>query len=291
MNKMPLIVIVGETASGKSSVAIDIARRNNGEIVSADAWSVYKNFDIGTAKPSATEQAEIQHHMIDIADARDGYSAALYKQAAQNVINNCKSRGKLPILVGGSGLYIDSILYDYSFLPAPARSDRAELLKLSLEELQALAESNGYDTTSIDLRNKRRIIRLIENEGESGTKQVIRDDALVYGIETNRDTLRNRIEHRVDAMLEAGLEQEVRVLAEQFGWDAEPMKGIGYREWREFFDGSQSVQVTRERIIAGTLRLAKKQRTWFRRNKSIQWQSERSKIVDLVTTELNKYHR
>lgn len=291
MNNAPLIVIVGETASGKSSVAMELARQFNGEIVSADAWSVYKKFDIGTAKPSKAEQAEIPHHMIDIADAQAGYSAAMYKHAAQQAIRDISNRNKLPILVGGSGLYIDGVLFDYSFLPAPPPHERDRLQSLTIDQLIREATEKGYDLSEIDSRNKRRIIRLIENQGVAGTKQPMRPHTYVYGIERPLETLRARIEARVDTMLESGLEQEVAALAEEFGWDVEPMKGIGYREWQPYFEGAQNFEITRERIIAGTLRLAKKQRTWFRRNKSIQWQKEQSKIVALVTTKLNNYHR
>jgi tRNA dimethylallyltransferase len=146
--------------------------------------------------------------------------------------------------------------------------------------------------SQVDQRNKRRVIRLIENNGELPAKQDLRENTLLLGIHVPREELRTRIEARVDTMLAHGLEQEVRRLAGSYGWDAEPMKGIGYREWQECFAGQQTVQQTRQRIIKSTMDLAKRQRTWFARNKSIHWQNNRGneqQFVDLTTTFLNKH--
>ena len=132
-----LLVIVGETASGKSALAMQMAKQYNGEIIAADAWTVYRGFDIGTAKPSAAEQAAVPHHMLDVADPATGFSAAVFKRLAEPIITDIHARGKLPILVGGSGLYIDSILYDYSFLEQPPARLRAELNDATIPELLA----------------------------------------------------------------------------------------------------------------------------------------------------------
>jgi tRNA dimethylallyltransferase len=140
----------------------------------------------------------------------------------------------------------------------------------------------------IDERNKRRVIRLIENDGVEPSRKPMRSDALILGLAVDRQDLERRIDSRVDAMLAKGLESEVRSLSQKFSWDTEPMKAIGYREWREYFDGSQTLELTRQRIIAGTRRLAKKQRTWFKRNNSIHWFSNRDEAVEFATTILNK---
>ncbi len=267
----PLVVIAGETASGKSALALDVAERFGGELICADSWTVYKGFDVGTAKPSIEERRRVPHHLLDIADPEKGYSAAEFQKRAFAAIEGIAARGRLPVLVGGTGLYIDSVLFNYQFLPAPPAWLRGQLSELSLEELQQKAHDEGLDTTGIDLRNKRRIIRLIENNGLRPTKHPLRDNTLMLGIQAGQDQLHGRVERRVDAMLAAGLELEVRSLAGQYGWDAEPMKGIGYHEWRRYFEGNQSRIQTRDRIVAATLGLAKRQRTWFKRNKSIQW--------------------
>jgi tRNA dimethylallyltransferase len=284
----PLIVIVGETASGKSVLALDIARRFHGELICADSWSVYRGFDIGTAKPTAAERTEIPHHLLDVADPAQGFSAVLFQRLAKQAIVDITARGRLPILVGGTGLYIDSVLYDYSFLPATDGGLRAELNALSLEQVVARAAQQGLDTTGIDMRNKRRVIRLIENDGTRPSRQALRPDTLVLGVRVPRDELLTRVTARVDAMLTAGLEAEVQKLADQYGWDVEPMKGVGYKEFREYLFGRESLSQARERLIRNTMALAKRQRTWFKRNDSIQWLNDRSKFVDIVTTYLNK---
>jgi tRNA dimethylallyltransferase len=288
MRNAPLVTIVGETASGKSALAMALAERFNGELICADSWTVYKGFDIGTAKPSSEERVLVPHHLLDVAEPVEGFSAAVFQRLAKQAIPEIVSRGNLPILVGGTGLYVDSILYDYSFLPKSDPKGRAELNMKSLDELILRTQELGLNTEGIDLRNKRRVIRLIENEGERPTKRSIRNNTLVLGMKVERGALGQRVTTRVDSMFAAGLENEVKQLARIYGWEAEAMKGIGYREWRPYFAGTQTLEVTREKIIKSTMDLAKKQRTWFRRNNSIQWVSDRSNAVDLITTFLNK---
>lgn len=285
-----LVVVVGETASGKSALALRLARACSGEIICADSWTVYKDFDIGTAKPSRLERAEVPHHLLDVADPSGGFSAAVFQKLAEPVIASITRRGNVPILVGGTGLYIDSILYHYSFMEEPPPELRAELNAMSLDDLIARAEKGGYLRRDIDLRNKRRVIRLIETEGELPERQSLRENTLIIGLKVPRAELEERIERRTDAMLAAGLEQEVAELAERYGWNCEAMKGVGYAQWRGYFEGSQTLPETRAKIIKATLDLAKRQRTWFKRNKSIQWFStpvELDNVVDVVTTFLD----
>ncbi len=284
----PLVVLVGETASGKSILAMELAEQFNGELICADSWTVYRGFDIGTAKPSAEECAKVPHHLLDVAEPSEGFSAVLFQKLAKQAISDISARGKLPIMVGGTGLYIDSVLFDYGFLPATDPALRQELDGLSLEKVVARAKKLGLDTAGIDMQNKRRVVRLIENSGLRPTKQLLRENTLVIGIAKDRDQLLERITARVDAMLKAELETEVQELVAMYGWGAEPMKGIGYREWREYFDGSQDAAETRRRIIKATMDLAKRQRTWFKRNSSIQWVQDRSNAVEIITTFLNK---
>lgn len=284
----PLVVIVGETASGKSALALQLAQHFNGGIINADSWSVYRGFDIGTAKPSAAEQAMVPHYLFDIADPAEGFSAAVFQRLARAAIAELHARGRLPILVGGTGLYIDSLLYDYGFLPPSNPALRQELNRLSLPALLQRADEMELDTTGIDRRNKRRVIRLIENNGARPVRHELRPNTLILGLEVPRETLRERIEQRVDEMLAAGLEAEVRSLTAQYGWDVEAMKGIGYREWQPYLAGEATMEETRQRIIKSTMDLAKRQRTWFKRNSSIQRLDDRSLAVALVTTFLNK---
>jgi tRNA dimethylallyltransferase len=269
-------------------LALELAEKYNGEIIGADSWTVYRGLTIGTAKPTAEEMARVPHHLFDVVDATEGFSAVIFKRLAISVIEEIQARGKLPILVGGTGLYIDSVLYDYEFMPSGEPGERERLSAMSLDDLLAEATRLELDLSHIDTRNKRRVIRAIETKGMIPARKHLRENTLVLGLATDRDKLRSRVSARVDAMLAAGLEKEVRHLAEQYGWDVEPMKGIGYREWRDYFLGTQSIDQTRERIISSTINLAKRQRTWFKRNSSIQWIQNSGEGVDLLTTYLNK---
>jgi len=284
----PLVVIVGETASGKSALALELAERFNGELICADSWTVYRGFDIGAAKPTRREKMLVSHHLLDVADPLKGFSAVKFQELARDAVVEITSHGKLPIMVGGTGLYIDSVLYDYGFLGAPSPELRTELSALTLDRLIERATAAGFDLHDIDLRNKRRVMRVIENEGARPTKKELRPNTLVLGLRTSREVLVERVTARVDAMLAAGLEAEVQELAERYGWEVEPMKGIGYREWRQYFLGDRTLAETRARIIKSTMDLAKRQRTWFKRNSSIHWLDDRSNAVEVITTFLNK---
>lgn len=284
----PLIVVVGETASGKSALAMELARKFDGELICADSWTVYEDFNIGTAKPTNLERAEIPHHLLDVADAHGGFNVVTFQGIAQAAIDAITRRGRLPILVGGTGLYVDSVIYSYSFPVAPPKGLREELDALSLEQLLKRAEERGLVFKDIDIHNKRRVVRLIENDGQLPARQQLRPNTLVLGLSVPREELRERVTRRVDAMLAAGLEFEVQKLAAEYGWSAEPMKGIGYREWQPYFAGTQNLAETRDKIITATMGLAKRQRTWFKRNSSIQWAPDRSKAVEIATTFMNK---
>lgn len=291
----PLLVIVGPTASGKSTLALRLAQHFDGELICADSWTVRRQMDIGTAKPTAAEQALVPHHLLDIVDPDEDFTAAVFKRLAQAAIAEIGARGKLPILVGGTGLYIDGVLYDFGFLPAGDRSARQELNDLTVNELlQKIAEA-GIGLGEVDVRNKRRLIRLLETEGARPTSQPLRDNTLILGLEVEREALRGRVTERVDGMLAAGLEGEVRELSERYGWDCEGLKGVGYAQWQEYFaggpEGRQTLDETRTKIIKATLDLAKRQQTWFKRNKSIHRISTPvnwPEIVELVTTTLDK---
>lgn len=286
----PLVVIVGETASGKTALAIELARRLGGEIICADSWTVYKGFDIGTAKPTAREQAGIPHHLLDVADPEEGFSAAVFQRMAKQKIDEITARGNMPIMVGGTGLYADSILYDYSFMPVSDPVQRERLNGMTLEALLQHAAALGLDTSGIDERNKRRVIRLIENNGVMPTKQPLRNNTAVLGIRRPQDELKGRIVDRVDDMVAAGLADEVARLGEQYGWDCEPMKAPAYRAFREYVHGTISLEEAKFRMVQNDLKLAKKQRTWFKRNSSIHWVSPDTPIEDIcdfIDTTLN----
>lgn len=292
LQKTPkLIVIIGETASGKSELALRLAECYNGELICADSWTVRREVNIGTAKPSAEERARVPHHLLDIVGPCEDFTAAIFKESALKAIADIAKRGKLPIMVGGTGLYIDSVLYDYSFLLAGDRKERATLNDLDAPQLLDLIKERGIELGNVDTRNKRRLIRLIETNGEQPQKQQLRSNTLIIGLKTDRERLKERIEQRTDAMLAAGLESEARSIIEKYGWGCEALKGVGYAQWKGYFEGAQTLAETRQEIIKATTGLAKRQRTWFRRNESVQWFDtpvKWSSVVATVTTFLEK---
>ena len=284
----PLVVIVGETASGKSALAMRLAHIFNAEIICADSWTVRRAVDIGTAKPTAEERQTIRHHLLDVVDPCGDFTAAVFKRLANAAISDIASRGRLPIMVGGTGLYIDGVLFDYGFLPKADKGQREKLNALQVAELLSIIEAEGLPLEGIDIRNKRRLIRLIESGGERPSSNGLRSNTLLLGVSLSQESLRQRITERVDEMLSLGLESEAKELTKAYGWRCEALKGIGYREWQAYFEGSQNLEQTRARIIRSTLDLAKRQRTWFKRNKSINWIWKTEEAADLITTFLNK---
>jgi tRNA dimethylallyltransferase len=287
----PLIVIVGETSSGKSALALDLAKELDGELICADSWTVRREVNIGTAKPTPAERAAVPHHLLDVAAPDEDFTAAVFKELANRAIADIAARGKLPIMVGGTGLYIDGVIYDYGFLPAGDRRERQALNDLQIPALIAKVKAAGLSVEGVDQRNKRRLIRLLETGGARPERRELRENTLIIGLKTDREVLKKRITGRVDAMLAAGLEAEVRGLADRYGWDCEALKGVGYAQWREYFLGHENLEQTRQKIIKATLDLAKRQRTWFKRNKSIHWLStpvNHATTVDLITTFLNQ---
>lgn len=286
----PLVVVVGETASGKSALALRLAQEFNGEIICADSWTVRREVNIGTAKPTAEEQAMVPHHLLDVAGPCEDFTAAVFKKLANEAIGDIANRGKLPIMVGGTGLYVDGVVYDFGFLPEGDRRAREELNKLTNQQLMERIKKLGLELGDIDTRNKRRLIRLIETGGAVPTKKALRENTLLVGLQSDRQELKDRIAKRVDAMLAAGLEDEARTLSGRYGWECEALKGIGYAEWQDYFSGVQNLSETRQKIIKNTLDLAKRQRTWFKRNKSIHWFSAPvnwHEVVDVITTFLS----
>ena len=283
----PLVVIVGETASGKTRAAIQTALLFNGEIISADSRSLYRGMDIGTAKPTLEERQQVPHHLIDITTPDKPLNVSDYKSIAEKTIEEVQKKGRLPILVGGSGLYVDSVIFDFDFNAPPNESLRAELNNLSVEDLQKRIQEKEL-TMPLNAQNRRHLVRKLETGEYRSENNEPRTNTLIIGLQVNPESRLKNIEDRIDDMFQAGLEKEVADLVEQYGWDLEPMRTIGYQEFRSYFLGEQPIQIVKQEIINGTNQYAKRQRTWFRRNKAIQWVDQQREIVDLVTTFLNK---
>ena len=284
-----IIAVAGPTASGKSALALELCKRLDGELISLDSMQIYRGLDIGTAKPTKAEQAEVCHHMIDICEPTENFSAAEFAERAHKVIADVQSRGKKAVLCGGTGLYLDTVLGRLDF--GEIESD--EKLR---GELIAFAEKNGADALHERLReidpqaaekihpnNVRRVARAIEIYELTGKTKTEHDreaisdspyESLIIGLDyDDREVLYNRINRRVDAMIEAGLEGEVRSLVSRGLLSAESTAGqaIGYKEMLGYIAGDCSLGDAVEKIKLGTRRYAKRQLTWLRRKPSINW--------------------
>jgi tRNA dimethylallyltransferase len=270
MSNPALVAIVGPTASGKSALAMKAAQMYGGELICADSRTVYKGMDIGTAKPSVQDQAVVPHHLLDSVRPNEPFTAADFKAAANGVIEAIHNRGRVPILVGGTGLYIDSVLFDFEFGEPADLKRRAELQQMTTEALQDLCRQNNIEIPIND-QNKRHLIRAIELGGLPKNNRDVRPNTLVVGISTDREVLRQRAERRAQAMLRAGITDEVQRLANEYGWESEAMTGNIYRIFRGVIEGMKSGQEALKEVVTSDMQLAKRQMTWFRRNPHIVW--------------------
>ena len=287
----PLIAVVGETASGKSSLALAIARRHAGQLICADSRTIYKGMNIGTAKPSASDQSEIRHFGLDLVEPGQSFSAALFKQYATSVMDNIWSTGGVPILVGGTGLYVNGILYDYSFGDKFDSDLRSKLNNKSVEELATIAKQKGIEPSEQIKKNKRHLIRLIERNGTTGYNTQLRNNSLIIGISLTKTQLRKRVEERVEQMFRAGLRKEYNDLRKNYALGSEAFTGIGYQEFAKWELGESSMSEVKREIVKNTMNLAKRQRTWFKRDKNILWVTTQKQALALTESFLqNKTH-
>ena len=289
--KIRILAIAGSTASGKSALALRLAELLDGAIISCDSMQVYRRMDIGTAKPTADEMARVPHHMIDIVEPQDNYSCAEYIKDAERAIRDVASRGKLPILCGGTGLYLDALLRgsDFSEESTPNEELRRELFEFAekygkeavFEELRRI-DPESADT--IHPNNLKRVIRAIEIYRTSGVKKSELDrlsqqvpakyDATVIALRYNdREILRERINTRVDQMIAAGLEAETRALLAEgvFEKNTTAAQAIGYKEFLGYFEGKMSFDECAELLKVATRKYAKRQMTWFGGRKYVEW--------------------
>lgn len=279
----PLIVILGPTASGKTAASIELASRVKGEIICADSRTLYRGMDIGTAKPSPAERRGIPHFLLDVINPDESMSAARFKRKAVEAIEDISSRGSVPIMVGGSGLYIDSVLYNFQFPAPPEPALRERLQTLGLEALTAELEKVDLKALgSIDLKNPRRIIRAIETAGAPKVRNPLRVNTLVLGISPDKEVIHERISARARQMLRDGLLDEVRRLGARYGWEHESMRAPAYASFRPVATGESAIEEGLAAFIAADTRLAKKQMTWFRRNTDIVWAANPSEAIRMA---------
>lgn len=278
-----LIVILGPTASGKTNLGIKLAKKFNGEIINADSRTIYKEFNIGTDKPGKDKNKKeytvsgIQHYLIDFLKPNKEFSVAEYQNQAKEKIKEIQKKDKAVFMVGGSPLYIDSVIYDYKIPKVePNWKLREKLTKEPLEKLVSkLKKINSKILGEIDLKNKRKIIRVLEIslKGETKNKKPkkIIPNILILGIKTDRKELYKTINRRVDNMIKKGLISEVKKLLKKYKENAPALSGIGYREIVSFFKKEISKEEAIELIKRNSRHFAKRQLTWFRRDKNINW--------------------
>lgn len=300
MKKIPLIVIAGATASGKTALAIELAKQFDGEIVSADSMQIYKHMNIGTAKPDENEKSGVPHHLMDFIEPDAEYSVADFVSDAHKTIKGITERNKIPIVAGGTGLYINSLVNDISFDDEAEDSGiRDELYKFAEKEgAEKLREMlAGFDPESaerIPLGNVRRIVRAIEiykltgktmTEHNAETqKKESRYLPLMLAISWDREELYGRIDKRVDIMLENGLWNEVLGFAKKgYTKKMQSMQGIGYKQLLDYYRGLSTFEEAVRIIKRDSRRYAKRQMTWFKRDKRINWINSDSEILKQAT--------
>ncbi len=284
-----ILVIVGPTASGKTRMAVELAQRHNGEVISADSMQIYRTMDIGTAKPTKEEMGGIPHHMIDVADPEEDFSVARYVEMAARCVDDVLARGKLPIVAGGTGLYIDSLLSGRTFAPfSPDSALRGELERELAEKggqamLEALAQVDPEAAQRLHPNDHKRIVRALEvyrSTGKTITQhnretQAIppRYDALTIGLAfQDRQAMWRRIDQRVDEMVAAGLEDEVRrLLTSGISPKCTAMQAIGYKEFTQALSGEMTWQEAADVVKLRSRQYAKRQLTWFGRNPNTRW--------------------
>jgi len=286
-----IICIAGPTASGKTALAVELAKKYNGEVISCDSMQIYRRMDIGTAKPTAAEMQGIVHHMLDVADPEEDFSVSRYCEMATPILDGILARGKTAIIAGGTGLYMDSLIRGNGFAPTPATGHRErleeKLAQVGLDAMLAELAAIDPDAAQRSQRNPRRVIRALEvyyETGETITAHNLKTQAippryapLWLGLDFDpRQLLYERIDLRVSLMLEAGLEQEIRALLSS-GLDKRctALQAIGYKEFVAALEGQCSMEDAADEVRKASRRYAKRQLTWFRRNKDMHWLTRR----------------
>ena len=306
MEKAKVIVIGGPTASGKTSLSIELAKKINGQIVSADSMQIYKDMNIGTAKPDQEEMQGIKHYLLDCISPEQRYSVADYKLQAKKAIQEILNDGKVPIIVGGTGLYIDSLIYEIEF-------QDIEIDLKYREELEKVVEEKGLEYVykeacridpkameKISSNDQKRILRILEIYKQTGKTKTELDeksrkdpqyDYRVFAINMDRQVLYDRINRRVDIMLERGLVKEVEELCKKYNEFPTAMQGLGYKEVVEYLNKEISYEEMVEKIKQESRRYAKRQLTWFRKNRQTIWLdglASTENNIDIIMKEYNK---
>ena len=281
-----LLAIVGQTAAGKSALAMSLAQVLPIEILAADSRTIYKGLNIGTAKPSPADQALVKHHLLDLVEPQQSFNVADFQKLAREKIAEVQARSNLPVLVGGSGLYVDSVLFDYDFSSGRAQPElRQQLAELSIKELQAKIKARNLSLPQNAL-NKRYLIRTLER-GSDPTKELKPvAQALMVGLALPKDVLEERIRERLKQMLDQGLLEEVQSAWALYQPESEALKGNIYQALKPYLDGELNWAAAGEDFVRRDLALAKKQLTWFKRHQQIQWFDSQSEAYQFICQKL-----
>ena len=303
--KPKVVVIVGPTASGKTALSIELAKKIDGEIISSDSMQIYKDMDIGTAKVTKEEAQGIKHYLVDFVSPDQRYTVSDFKKDSETAIKEILEKGKVPIVVGGTGLYVNSLIYGIEYQDMKIDEEYRNMLIKRAEDPLELEkmwdEANTIDPEAmvkISKNDMKRIIRVLEiykSTGKTKTEQEILSrqkgteyDFKVFGISMDRERLYERINLRVDLMIEAGLEDEVRNLLEKYDEFPTAMQGLGYKEVKEYFDGILTREEMIDKIKQESRRYAKRQLTWFRRNEEIVWLDKDDGMENNIKTILER---
>jgi tRNA dimethylallyltransferase len=271
----PLIVITGPTASGKSAIALELAERWGGEIICADSRTLYKYMDIGTAKPTKEEQRRVRHWGLDVVEPGQRFTVADFQHIAKAAIDNIRARGKIPFLVGGTGLYIDAVVLNYVFGPDVDKEHRNYLEKLSVDELISLHQKQQIPLPE-NGKNKRYLVRSIEKNNTSTSKnQAPNEDTHVFAIRVEKDVLRTRIVKRIEQMFANNIVLETQQLVQRYGSENEAMTGNIYRIITQHIKGNIQKDEAMKLCIARDWQLAKRQLTWLKRHEYVRWAETR----------------
>jgi len=295
MNKV--LVIVGPTGIGKTEFGIKCSNTFNGEIISGDSIQIYKGLNIGSAKPTKDEQSKAIHHLIDIKEATDSYSVKEFQDLSRKLIDEISNSNKLPIIVGGTGLYIKASLYDYEFFDEDEEDNMYE--DLTNEEIyNLLKEKDPKALDKIHINNRRRLVRALNiyekhNEGISEIKDSQQHkpiyDVKIVGLTKPREQLYKDIEIRCKKMLDMGLIDEIKSLLEKgVTFDSQSMRAIGYKEYKDYFEGSKSLDECLEEVIKNTKHFIKRQYTWFNNQfKDMKWYEDKEEALEDIEKWLN----
>jgi tRNA dimethylallyltransferase len=281
-------LIVGPTASGKTALGIKLAKEYDGEIISADSRAIYKDLSIGTAKPTLEEQDGVPHWGIDLVEPGERFTAADFQQYANKKITEIRARGHLPIIVGGTGLYIDAVMYDFEFPAEGNDIERREaFMTLSLEALYEYCIENNVKLPE-NKKNKRYVVNnILRNGRELKRKRELNENTIIVGISTERNILRNRIEKRAAIIFRDGVIEEAQKVATMYGWDNEAMTGNIYPLIHEHLNGQLTIEELKQKFIVRDWQLAKRQLTWLRRNEHIYW-ADLSDAYTYITRRLDE---